>query len=172
MEPISIAASILTIIGALGLAVRLPDKIAALRHAPELTEALRQETLLVSHEVNEAYGLLQEAKAWSLASPDSLPVALENLNVAVAKLNSLIDRCLERQENGLMNYYRCYRSQKQLEALLGRIQRGRVALVSAKATLNLYVSREIFLRRLLSSAAIWVASYDPMSASPALRLVG
>ena len=137
MDPLSVTASILTIIGAVGVAVRAPSYIAAIRHAPDIMQTFQQETQHTYHEVQETGLLLQEAKSWNLSVPAALMQVLERLNDLVTELNDLVNECLDREEPRVIKQVRSHRLRRELKSLLEQISHERAALDRAKATLTL-----------------------------------
>ncbi|KAL8947627.1 MAG: hypothetical protein Q9222_006114 [Ikaeria aurantiellina] len=99
MDPVSVAASVLTVLGAAATAARTLDQISALRHAPDHLIALVNEVSdlrVVLHNIRDAI----QGRAHSSQECGNLSYIVQRANQKLSELNRLIYGSLLKSSNG------------------------------------------------------------------------
>ena len=141
MDPLSVAASILTIIGAGGAVGRGLRKLASLRHAPEVISELQDERAELKTILEEVPHLLHHYHIATSKPPSIVIGPLNRLKKTVLDLEHLLCDDLLKAKDGeqdakfsRLKWFTC---QRRLMTLRASIQRHKAELLLALSPVNM-----------------------------------
>ena len=143
MDPLSITASILTIVGAGGALAKRLDRLLDLRHAPDILHALSNEVTELQNVVQTWDGLARQYQDTSgLPVPAELCETLEKARQNLLALEQLISYELtntdSRSDLVKLDKSKWIRSDSKIYALQRQIRNDRSSLKNMYARLTLY----------------------------------